>query len=454
MTTDRSAALSFAVLLMIPFLVVGVYVHLAIHDAAFTQFEASLATDLGARADVSEAEILTGDDLRAPVSPSRADELDAWARTHVIRPTTYRLNLWAPDGTIVYSTERQLIGTVDGNSSGLRAVVELGSTGGAVVEETIEDGEWMYEGYVAVSVGGEVGVFEIYENVDELTALVDRQQTELDRVLLVSLVVLYVAVLPLVHRALRTIRGQRDDMEAALERSREASEVKDRFLEAISHELRTPLTSVLGPIETLRMRGAQLDAEQTDSMLLLIDRNASKLARLLRDLLDVDRIRRDVHGLERVDTDICALVSGITTDIGMDDRHVTVACEIAQAHVDGGKVERVVENLLANAYRHTPPGTAVHVTVVAADDALVVAVDDAGPGLRPELRETIFDPFERGDSPRHSPGTGVGLSVVQTFARLHGGEARAEASPLGGARFVVTFPGAFPVILREPVGVH
>jgi signal transduction histidine kinase len=113
--------------------------------------------------------------------------------------------------------------------------------------------------------------------------------------------------------------------------------------------------------------------------------------------------------------------------------------------LDAAKVERIVENLLANALRHTPSGSRVWVRVRAVDGGADVCVEDDGPGVPEELRESVFDAFVRGpDAPIHSPGVGVGLSLVGRFAVLHGGRAWVGERPGGGASFHVFLPANEP----------
>ena len=109
--------------------------------------------------------------------------------------------------------------------------------------------------------------------------------------------------------------------------------------------------------------------------------------------------------------------------------------------VDPGKVERVIENLLVNASRHTPPGTPVHVDVGrGARTAILLVVEDEGPGVPDELKGVLFEPSVRVTT-RAGGGMGIGLSLVQRFAELHGGTAHIEDGEAGGARFVVALPG-------------
>ena len=107
------------------------------------------------------------------------------------------------------------------------------------------------------------------------------------------------------------------------------------------------------------------------------------------------------------------------------------------ADIDGPKVERIVENLVVNATRHTPDGTPIWVRIAPCDEGVLIIVDDAGPGVPDDIKEAIFEPFRQGPENRPSPGTGIGLSLVARFAELHGGRAWVEDRERGGASFRV-----------------
>jgi signal transduction histidine kinase len=125
------------------------------------------------------------------------------------------------------------------------------------------------------------------------------------------------------------------------------------------------------------------------------------------------------------------------------DREITIDTTPTVAAVDVPKVERIVENLLVNAARHTPPRAHIWIRVRPGDDGAILAVEDDGPGLPAEDRERVFDPFERGGSAAaHAPGSGIGLTLVARFAELHGGRAWAEERNGGGASFLVWLPSA------------
>jgi len=122
--------------------------------------------------------------------------------------------------------------------------------------------------------------------------------------------------------------------------------------------------------------------------------------------------------------------------------------------VDPAKVERIVENLLANTVRHTPSDARIWVSVTEAHDppGVDLAVEDDGAGVPEPLRETIFEPFRQGpDAPQHSPGVGVGLTLVRRFAQLHGGRAWVQAREGGGASFHVFLPSEPATDLEGPL---
>ena len=116
----------------------------------------------------------------------------------------------------------------------------------------------------------------------------------------------------------------------------------------------------------------------------------------------------------------------------------------AVARVDPAKVERIVDNLLANAVRHTPAGTEIAVRVAPSGEGVLIAVEDRGGGVSPEERQTIFEAFRRGARTDATPGTGIGLSLVAQFAELHGGRAWVDENPQGGASFRVFLPADPP----------
>ena len=231
---------------------------------------------------------------------------------------------------------------------------------------------------------------------------------------------------------------------AAAEHLRSLDELKSGFLQAVSHDLRTPLASVLGIALTLQRGRGQLGPADTDDLLGRLTANARKLDRILTGLLDLDRLDRGIVELRRERVDLARLVAGVVSEAReelLDGRPVSLELLPVQVVADAAKVERIVENLLANAARHTDPGTPIWVRVTRGDRGALLCVDDAGPGVPAEQRESIFRPFERGPGGgSYTPGSGVGLALVAQIASLHDGHAWVEDRAGGGASFRVLLP--------------
>jgi signal transduction histidine kinase len=217
-------------------------------------------------------------------------------------------------------------------------------------------------------------------------------------------------------------------------------ELRDNILSAVSHELRTPLTSIFGFALTLKDRGQQLSSDDRTEMVSHLAEQARKLDGLLSDLLDLDRLRLGlIRPIFRA-TDIGRLAAQVVADHEADGHKIDVQAESIVAEVDAAKVERIVENLLANAIKHTAPGTEILVRVESYNGGVLIAVEDRGPGIPETHRRAIFEIFNRGTAVASTPGTGIGLSLVSQFAALHGGHVWVQETPGGGASFRVFLP--------------
>jgi signal transduction histidine kinase len=246
--------------------------------------------------------------------------------------------------------------------------------------------------------------------------------------------------------ALRRERELAARERAAADRLRQLDQLKDTFLQTAAHDLRNPLGGIMGSALTLSRDDGTVSAEDRRLLIAGIVAMSRKMARLVDDLLDVERFKQGAVELSRVPTDVGDLVRQLAAGWEGPHHSLVVDAEPVVVSVDPVAVERIVENLLANAARHTPSGTPIWVRVEEHEGALVT-VEDAGPGIPEGLRSQVFGPFARGADPGMG-GVGVGLYLVGRLASLQGGRAWVEERPGGGASFKVHLPGEATVDRR------
>jgi len=209
-----------------------------------------------------------------------------------------------------------------------------------------------------------------------------------------------------------------------------------RFAADVGHELRTPLTTMLNSVEVIRHRAGAMPPEVAETIDLLAD-DLGRFRQLVVDLLEVSRHDAgETLNLEPVDIgDLVRRAADRTA--GRAVTTVDPSAVGTRLSVDKRRLERVVVNLVSNAETHG--GGCTGVVVARDEDAVTITVDDAGPGIPQQLRDTAFDRFSRSGSRDH-PGLGLGLAIVQRHVAAHGGEVRVLESPEGGARFEVALP--------------
>lgn len=223
-------------------------------------------------------------------------------------------------------------------------------------------------------------------------------------------------------------------------RLNELEEMKTSFLTAASHEVRTPLVSIKGYADLLRKRARDLGPEETEEFAERLALNTERLDRVIRGLLDTDRISRGLIEAQPEPTDLWGLLARVVGKLDVRHHHVEVNSEVPVARLDAGLTERILENLLANALTYTPKGKRVWVSIENESSGLLITVKDEGPAIPEDQRAQIFESFERASGHDHSPGLGLGLWIVRRFAELQGGTAWAEDRPEGGISFKVRLP--------------
>jgi signal transduction histidine kinase len=251
------------------------------------------------------------------------------------------------------------------------------------------------------------------------------------------------------RRALEDARaaGRRAELAHAARREAEAANrAKDDFLAVLSHELRTPLNATFGWVRMLR--SGRLDGAAAEHGLEVIERNVTQQSRLISDLLDASRIVFGRLELSLHAVDFPALVASVVESIrpSAEIRAIGLKSELdpdaGPVNGDPDRLRQVVENILGNAIKFTPPNGSVTVRL-ARDGAACLTVSDTGRGIDPELLPHIFERFRQSDgaSTRGHAGLGLGLAIVRHLVELHGGRVRAESEGVGqGATFTVVLP--------------
>jgi signal transduction histidine kinase len=237
-------------------------------------------------------------------------------------------------------------------------------------------------------------------------------------------------------------QGELADRErATAEELRAANDLKDTLLQAVSHDVRSPLSAIIGSARIIKRHdGGAMTGEQRLALVDGIEESASSVHRMLSDLLDLDRLRRNDLQPNRQPTDLRELAEGVVGETSHGRHTVLVEGDRLVASVDAAKVERIVVNLVGNATKYSPAGSTVTLRIGPAAGGVELSVRDEGPGVPGELKDEVFEPFRQADP--SSSGAGIGLSLVSKFAELHGGRAWVEDGPAGGAVFRVFLPAA------------
>ncbi len=255
--------------------------------------------------------------------------------------------------------------------------------------------------------------------------------------------------------ALRDVR-EREEARAALQQAltreqeaaaalRDADAAKYALLLAAAHELNTPIATVAG-LADLLVRHPDLPDGGIARMAEGLASTGAELRAILTNLLDSERVIGGYVSPQRRSFDLVALVVERARSRNGSEQAITLPEGVETVELDPELTARIVDNLVSNALRHTPEGTAVQVVLTRRDDGVLLAVEDAGRGIPDAEKEAVFEAFQRRAG---SPvgGLGLGLFVVRKFAEVQGGRAWVEDAPGGGAAFRVLLPdrGEVPV---------
>lgn len=221
----------------------------------------------------------------------------------------------------------------------------------------------------------------------------------------------------------------------------QVDEQRAALLRSVSHDLRTPLSTIRGVASDLRA-GAEYDDATRDELLDLVIDETERLDRIVANLLSLSRIEASALQPERQAVAVDELVADAARRLDRLFQRARVeldfAADLPLADADYSQVDQVVTNLLENAARHAPRGSAVRVAArLRGDGMLSVVVEDEGVGIPPSDRAHVFEPFWRGEG---SSSSGVGLAICKAIVEAHGGVITIDSGPGRGTAFVFTLP--------------
>jgi signal transduction histidine kinase len=241
----------------------------------------------------------------------------------------------------------------------------------------------------------------------------------------------------------RLASRQRRFAEELAERIASATATKSTFVAVASHELRTPLTALLGFSELLARRS--FGAAEVQRMAELMHRETERLVRIVEDFLDLSRLERGLEPrLSRARVEVAAAVTAaleVFRRVGSHRLVVECADALPALDADADALDRILKNLVSNAMKYSPAGSAVHVAARARGGAAVeFSVHDAGRGIPAEALPRVFEPYYRAPGVGSARGAGLGLAVVKSLVDAHGGTIALESAPDRGTRVTFVLP--------------
>src|SRR3954469_1488280 len=250
----------------------------------------------------------------------------------------------------------------------------------------------------------------------------------------------------------RTFNRMAEDLESRATALAASDRARRQLLADVSQELMTPLAAIRGYVETLGMAELPLDHDTRARYLDIVEQETHKLEAIIGDLLDLARLE---GGGDRVKAEPVAvedLFKRIADrhEPSLRERDITLQIDIApqtpRVLGDAGRLEQALQNLAANAIRHTPQGGTVGLIAAPASDGVHITIRDTGPGIPEEHLPHVFDRFYKVDASRSGTavpsGSGLGLSIVRAIIERHGGTVTAANWPDGGAMFELHLPAA------------
>lgn len=227
---------------------------------------------------------------------------------------------------------------------------------------------------------------------------------------------------------------------------RQISDMKMQFFTEISHEFRTPLTLISGCVKELLHKGVA--DKKTENALMVVNKNSNRLLHLVNEMLDIRKLLSGKTKLTLQQINLKQFIGSLLENFDNIalNRNIILTLECSDSSVviwaDPEKLDKIVFNLLSNAFRFTPRGKKITVSIMKHGEGARIIVADEGKGISPEHQKSIFELFSSNNagSESHQPHTGVGLALTRDLVKLHNGKISVESEVGKGSRFVVDLP--------------
>ncbi|MGB5893426.1 MAG: ATP-binding protein [Ignavibacteriaceae bacterium] len=231
----------------------------------------------------------------------------------------------------------------------------------------------------------------------------------------------------------------------SLEKEKELSDLKSRFISTTSHEFRTPLTSILGTSDLLEMVGQDLEKEKYDVYIKRIQDAAVYMKDLINDVLTVSRVETGKQNFSPSRIDVISLAKEVIDEVEVlllekHDFQFNNTTAEKFVYLDENLIKSILLNLLSNAIKYSPDGDKITFNIEFVDSTILFMISDEGIGIPGEDQDKLFEPFHRGKNIGNISGTGLGLSIVDKLVELHSGKIYCESKLNSGTKFTIKIP--------------